>query len=122
MSGTTSGVRFTQTGDDTNMQIFRGKSLGFVVIWGGSNPIDITGYSAALQARSLDGELMLDLSTGNGAITIDGPNGVLGFSATPATTAQVSKPGRYELEMTTAGGLVYRVISGGVSPVDEVVL
>jgi hypothetical protein len=122
MSGTTSGVTFTQAGEDTNMHVFRGKTLKFDVIWGGTTPIDISGYTAALQARSLDGQLMLDLSTANGAITIDGPNGTLSFAAPPATTSLVSRPGRYELEMTTAGGDVYRVISGGISPVDEVVL
>jgi len=122
MSGTTSGVSFTQSGDDTNMRIFRGKSLSFQIIWGGATPIDITGYTASLQARGLDGNLLLDLSTSNGGITIDGPNGKLSLSASPAATSLVRKVGRYELEMTSVGGDVYRVISGGISPVEEVVI
>ena len=122
MSGTTSGVAFTQSGDDTHMRIYRGKTLSFDIIWGGSAPIDITGFSASLQARSSDGTLMLDLSTSNGAIVIDGPNGKLSFKASPAITQQVDKAGRYELEMTTIAGDVYRVISGGISPVEEVAL
>jgi len=122
MSGTTSGVTFTQAGDDTNMRIFRGKTLNFEVVWGGSTPIDITGFSASLQARSADGALMLDLSTGNGGIVIDGPNGKLSFKASPVITQQVHKAGRYELEMTTIAGDIYRVISGGISPVEEVAL
>lgn len=121
MSGTTSGVTFEQSGDDVHLSIFRGKTLSFDVIWGGSAPIDITGYQAALQARSANGGLMLDLSTANGGIVIDGPNGKLSFLAAPAITDQVTKPGRYEVEMTTPGGNVYRVISGGIAPVDEVV-
>ena len=122
MSGTTSGVAFTNTGDDVNMQIFRGKSLRFDIIWGGATPIDITGYQAALQARNLAGSLMLDLTTANGGIVIDGPNGKLSFSAGPEITNQVTNAGRYELEMTTAAGDVYRVISGSISPVEEVSL
>ncbi|VAW12426.1 hypothetical protein MNBD_ALPHA09-1891 [hydrothermal vent metagenome] len=121
MSGTTSGVVFSRSGDDTNMRIFRGKTLNFEIIWGGSAPIDITGYQASLQARDAAGDLMLDLSTGNGGIVIDGPTGKLSFTAAPAITDQVIKAGRYEVEMTTAGGDVYRVISGGISPVAEVV-
>ena len=122
MSGTTSGVAFTQSGDDTNMRIFRGKTLKFDIIWGGSTPIDITGYQAFMQARSRDGVLMLDLTTSNGSIVIDGANGKLIFSASPTMTDQVKKAGRYEVEMTTPGGDVYRVISGGISPIGEVVL
>lgn len=122
MSGTTSGVAFTQSGDDTNMRIFRGKTLSFQIIWGGATPIDITGYSASLQARSADGGLLLDLSTSNGGITIDGPNGKLSLSAPATTTSLVSKVGRYELEMTSTSGDVYRVISGSISPVEEVVI
>ncbi|PHS21160.1 MAG: hypothetical protein COA84_16045 [Robiginitomaculum sp.] len=121
MSGTTSGVIFSRTGEDTNMRIFRGKTLSFSIIWGGSAPLDITGYSARLQARDRGGALMLDLSTSNGGITIDGPGGTLSFAADPALTDQVLTAGRYEVEMSTAAGDVYRVISGGISPIEEIV-
>lgn len=47
MSGTTSGVQFHSIGHDTHMTVFRDKSLSFEVIWGGAEPIDITGYSAS---------------------------------------------------------------------------
>lgn len=122
MSGTTSGIAFTQSGNDINMQIFRGKTLNFNIVWGGTTPIDITGYQASLQARGRDGELLLDLDTGNGGITIDGPNGKLTFTASPTATSMVSKPGSYELELTNQSGDVYRVISGNISPIDEVAI
>lgn len=121
MSGTTSGVAFHSSGDDINMQIFRGKTLAFEVVWGGSAPIDITGSSAVLQARDRHGALMLDLSTANGGIAVDGPNGRLSVSGSPEITAAVSTSGVFELEMTTDAGAVYRVISGQVVPVEEVV-
>jgi hypothetical protein len=47
MSGTISGVEFTQSGDDVNLSVFRGKTLRFSVIWGGATPIDISGYQAS---------------------------------------------------------------------------
>lgn len=121
MSGTTSGVAFFPSGDDITMHVFRGKTLAFDVIWGGTEPIDITGFAAALQARDRHGALMLDLSTDNGGITVDGPNGRLSVSGSPAVTGAVTASGVYELEMTTSAGDIYRVISGLVVPVEEVV-
>lgn len=120
MSGTTSGVKFAQSGPDTHLTIYRGKSLRFEVIWGGSSPIDITGHSAALQVRDAADRLMLDLSTANGGIVNGGANGKLTFAAGPEATRAVDAPGSYELELQTPSGDVYRVISGNVSIVDEV--
>ena len=121
MSGTTSGVNISQSGEDINLQIYRGKSLNFNIIWGGSAPIDITGFSAKLQAQSHDGGTMLDLNTVNGGIIIDGANGKLSLKASPTLTDQVTKPGRYELEMTNVAGDVFRVISGTVAPIEDIV-
>ncbi len=121
MSGTTSGVAISQSGEDINLQIYRGKTLNFNIIWGGSTPLDITGFQASLQAHSLDGDVLLDLDTANGGITIDGANGTLSFKASPGLTDQVTKPGRYELEMTNLSGDVYRVVSGSISPIEEIV-
>ncbi len=120
MSGTTSGVNITQSGEDVNLQIYRGKTLNFNIIWGGATPIDITGFQASLQAKSLDGDTLLDLDIANGGIIIDGANGKLSFTASPVLTNQVTKPGRYELEMTNLSGDVYRVISGSIAPIEEI--
>lgn len=122
MSGTTSGVLFTASGADTDMIVYRGKSLSFEVIWGGSTPIDITGYTASLHARNSAGQLMMELSTANGRIANGGANGKLTFSAPPSVTQAVVSPGHYELEVTTPAGAVHRVISGKVTFEEEVVL
>ena len=121
MSGTTSGVAFTRSGDDVNLQIFRGKSLDFCIIWGGSTPIDITGYQAHFQARDLNSNILLNLDTNNGGIAVNGVAGEMRVKAAPSITGLVSKPGRYELELTNQSGDIYRVISGSIAPVDEVV-
>jgi len=120
MSGTTSGVLFRKSGSDTHMTVFRGKSLNFEVIWGGTAPIDITGYTAKLQARDAAGQLMLELSTANGRVANGGGNGRFTFTAPPSVTQGVNAPGTYELELTSPGGEVYRVISGNVSFEEEV--
>lgn len=121
MSGTTSGVAFTANGSETDMLIYRGKSLAFDVVWGGDAPIDITGHSAVLQVRDFQQRLLLELSTANGGAVNGGLDGKLTFSAQPAATRGVTAPGRYEIEMTTPAGLVYRVVSGAVSISEEVV-
>lgn len=121
MSGTTSGIHFFKSGEDTHMTVFRGKSLDFEVIWGGAAPIDITGFAAALHVRNASGALMMDLSTANGRVAITGAEGKLRFTAPPEVTRAVDAPGVYELELQTPAGHVYRVLSGSVSIVSEIV-
>lgn len=120
MSGTTSGVEFTKTGSDLRMHVFRGKSLGFEVIWGGDAPIDVTGCTAKLQARTASGRLLLDLTTENGGIALGGTDGKLTFSATAAQTRAVDSPGLFELELVSADGHTYRVMSGDVTVESEI--
>ncbi|MBL4800170.1 MAG: hypothetical protein JKY50_22470 [Oleispira sp.] len=125
MSGTTSGVVFTSTGnssDDLNFRIFQGKTVSFEIIWGGSSPIDITGYSSSLQIRaSRDRDLIFEFSTTNGRIAIDGPAGKLTFSATDTETAVIDRDGIYEVELVNTGGDVFRVISGTFRPILDIV-
>jgi hypothetical protein len=121
MSGTTAGVEFTHDGRDTAMLIFRGKSVRFEVIWGGATPLNITGYTALLQARDHAGRLLIEFSTANGRIQNGGANGTLTFTAPPeATRAIASESGRYELELNTPSGQVYRVLSGAVKVEEEI--
>jgi hypothetical protein len=103
------------------MLVFRKKTLEFSVIWGGDTPIDITGHTVRLQARAPDGRLMLDLSTDNGGVVVDGPAGRMTFTAGAEATAAVDASGLYEIVMETPDGRVYRVMSGTVQPVEAVV-
>lgn len=121
MSATTSGVVFTPSGDDTHMRLYRGKTLRFEIIWGGETPINITGYSAALQARSHNNSLLLDLSTENGGMIIDGPNGKITVLASASITRDVHLAGRYEIELTSANDEVFRIMSGRLSIIEEIV-
>lgn len=122
MSGTTSGVQFRPNGHDTDLIVYRGKSLSFEVVWGGASPIDITGHTAALRARAYNGKPLLELSTANGGIANGGPTGKLSLTASPATTRSIDSPGFYELELIAPNGSVYRVISGKLSFEEEVAI
>lgn len=119
MSGTTSGVNITQSNDDINLQIYRGKTLNFSVIWGGETPIDITGFDAALMAVSHEGDVILDLTVANGGIVIGDANGQITIKASAELTANFTKIGKYELELTNVSGDVFRVISGTIAPIEE---
>lgn len=122
MSGTTSGVEFSQTGEDTHMRIFRGKTLRFEVIWGGATPIDVTGYQASLQIRDTKGGLLLELSTSNGKIVAGGVDGKFTFAGTAEDSRAVASVSRWELELTTPDGEIHRALSGIVTPVEEYAL
>ena len=122
MTGTTSGIAFERSGQDVHMTVFRGKSLAFEVIWGGSTPIDVTGYAAALQIRDSNGNLLLELSTANGKAAVGGADGRFTFAGDEADTRAVASVGVWELELTAPSGDVYRAMSGSVSPVEEIVV
>lgn len=122
MSGTTAGVIFSPNGDDIHMQVFRGKTLNFEVIWGADSPIDVTGYEAVLQIRDHHNNLALEMSTTNGKIQMGGIDGKLTFAGSETDSRTVETSREWELELTTSAGDVYRALSGTVTPVKEIVL
>ena len=81
-------------------------------------PINLTGYTAALQIRSLPESptAVLSLATGGNGITIPTPtNGTVEVQATAAQTrAIVAGTYYYDIEITSAGGIVYRLAQGQV--------
>ena len=121
MSGTTSGVAFEKNSGEVHMAVFQGKTIAFDVIWGGSSPIDVTGYQATLQIRDHADNLMLEMSTANGKCTVGGTDGKLTFSGTESDSRSVAKVGKWELELVTPSGSVYRAVSGYVTPIEEIV-
>lgn len=79
-------------------------------------PVDLTGASAKMEFRSDTAiGVVLELSTANGRITIDGPNGVLTLSIAAADTAALSLvdfPARYDLLLTYPNATVDRILEG----------
>lgn len=86
------------------------------------NPINLTGYTAAMQLRQNynSDTAVLTLSTSNGGITITGAQGKLVLSATAIQTGALDAGFYvYDLEITS-GGVVTRLIQGQVTVAGEV--
>lgn len=79
--------------------------------------INLTGYSAALQVRDTyaDATTVLSLTSTSG-ITITPLTGTLAVRATAAQTGAIDAgPYVYDLEITSAGGIVTRLVQGKIS-------
>lgn len=89
---------------------------------GTSNAV-LTGYSARLQVRETLSSLttLMEATTGNGYITINGPNGIVMVNV-PAdiTTPMVWNTGVYDLEIYTSTTNVRRILKGSASLSPEV--
>lgn len=83
--------------------------------------IDLTGYSARMQLRSsvASSAVVLDLTTANGRISIDGAAGKISLLIAAADTAGLSGTGVYDLELVN-GLIVQRVLEGSYTISPEV--
>lgn len=80
-------------------------------------PYDITGAIVRMQARKTQqATILIDASTTNGKIIIDGPNGRIDVKLTDTDTdALVYKTAVYDLEVQMASGDVYRLLQGSIT-------
>jgi hypothetical protein len=84
--------------------------------------VDITGYTARMQLRSLPNDpiAVLTLTQASG-ITIDGPTGTLAVRITAAQTAAIiAGPYYYDLEITSPTGVKTRIVQGELNVNAEV--
>ena len=81
-------------------------------------PIDLSNYTAKMQIRlSVESsKVLLELSTTNGKITIDGPNGRIQLQLEPNDTTSLGlvRRGVYDLELTSPSLIVDRLLEGVV--------
>jgi hypothetical protein len=80
-------------------------------------PINVTGYTAALQIRTspLAKTTVLSLTNGSG-ITITGATGLFAIHATAAqTTAITNGTYAYDMEITSGSGVVTRLVQGTIN-------
>ncbi|UEM08055.1 hypothetical protein JL101_035990 (plasmid) [Skermanella rosea] len=79
-------------------------------------PVDLTGYTARMQARERidSGVTFLDLDSGSkGGIAIDGPNGRVTITLSAVQTAALSTTGGYyDIELIDTLGKVSRLAMG----------
>lgn len=115
MAGTTSGVSIAKNGGDIDIVLYQGKTINFEVIWGGSTPIDVTGFSAQMQARvsAAATELLADFSSDNSRISVGGADGKFTISMSATDSAALKAcVGVYDFEITDVAGNVHLVMSG----------
>lgn len=111
-----------------NINILQGETFTRVDTWkaGAPNytPVDLTGCTARMQIRTAveSAEVVLELSTDNGRITLGGAAGTITMRLTAAETAAL--PPRlqavYDLEIVHSNGDVRRLMAGKVSVSPEV--
>jgi len=100
-----------------DMVVDQGATLSRTVTWKDSTktPIDLTGYSARMQARAsaTSATTVIELTTVNGRIALGGAAGTVTLTVSATDTAALPA-GRYvyDLELVSAAGVVNRLIMG----------
>lgn len=85
-------------------------------------PIDLTGYAGRMQVRDRPGgTVLLDLSTGNGGMTLGGAAGTIDLLASAAATAALT-PGDYvyDLRLTSGSGVATYALAGSFEVIASV--
>lgn len=125
MTGSVSGVVFTRRGADIDVQLIRGSSIDFSLIWGGANsPSDVTGFTANLQvkAKATDASAAFEFKNANSRVTIGGANGLINFTMTAADSAALTLGDYvYALEVIDASSKNMLVMSGKLKVIPGVV-
>lgn len=85
-------------------------------------PIDLTNSSARMQIRpSVSSDtVLLELTTGNGRITLGGTAGTITLNLGATVTATMTKGGVYDLELVQSADEVDRFLEGTVTISKEV--
>jgi hypothetical protein len=106
-----------------NFTIEQGATFNLLMTWRIDNvPVNLTGYTARLQARiDVDEtETILSLTTGAG-ITLGGAAGTITLDQSATQTAVLPKGEYvYDLELQTSGGIVTRLLQGELNISAEV--
>jgi hypothetical protein len=108
------------TAATNNFIIDQGADWFITVVYKNSTgtAINLTGYTAALQIRDTyaDSTTDLSLTSPSGGIVITGATGTISITATAAQTAAIAAGTYvYDLEITSSGGIVTRLIQGRIS-------
>lgn len=78
--------------------------------------IDLTGYTARMQVRDAAGELLADLSTENGLITLGAAPGAIDLLIQATQTRTMSfQQALYDLKMIAPDGTEIRLLEGRVT-------
>lgn len=108
-----------------DFEIEQGATLLKPIVWKDSSGtvVNLTGYSAKMQIRksAASPDVLLELSTTNGKLTITPNTGTVTMIFNAATTTAIDwSRGRYDLELTSGTGVVTRLIEGEITVSKEI--
>jgi hypothetical protein len=108
-----------------NATIDQGATFSLQVVYKDENgvAINLTGYTAALQVRQnyYDTTAVVSLSSPSNGITITGATGTINITMTAVQTGALDEGFYvYDLEITSSGGIVTRLIQGQFTVSPEV--
>ena len=100
-----------------NMQVYQGSTFSLRPQWKiDGTYVDVTGYSAAMSVKNSPTSVssIIDLTSANGRITVGTTDGKFTLNLTAATTTGLAAGNYvYDLEVTSPGGVVTRLLEGG---------
>lgn len=105
--------------------IEQGVDWGKQITWKDSAKAFIitSGYTADMQVRASrrSSSILVELSTSNDRITVTGASGLFTLSLTAVETRALDfDTGVYDFEVTSAAGMVYRLLEGNITLSKEV--
>lgn len=108
-----------------DFEIEQGATLLKPIVWRDSAgvAVNLTGYTAKMQVRksASSDEVLLEMSTVNGKIQLTPATGAVTLVFSAATTAAFDwRRGKYDLELTSADGIVTRLIEGEITVSREI--
>lgn len=112
------------------LEIIEGTTLAFETTWSAADeartPIDLTGCAARFAITPANSRrVLVDCTTENGAIELDGPAGNVAIRIAPEATAGTYSTAwdsaRYELRVTFPSGDVYCLMRGTAQLIQGVI-
>lgn len=108
-----------------NLSINQGATFRHKFTWqdGKKRPVDLTGYTARLQARETieSPTVIVNLTSENGGIVLGGTAGTVSLYLSAAATAAITaKKLVYDLELVAPNGDVTRLVGGAIAVSPEV--
>ena len=82
---------------------------------------NLSSFTGKMQVRKLvtSTDTLVELSTSNGEMTLNA-SGEISLSLTATETSAITSSGVYDLEITSSGGAVERVVEGNFNLIPEV--
>lgn len=108
------------------LHIEQGATFDTTLTWknAAGTPVDLTGFTARAQVRSMHTSTspILSMTTGNGQLALGGNAGTIRILLSDAVTAALPAPfnGVWDLELVSGGGVTTRLLEGAAAVSPEV--